>query len=90
VVQALRAPIGKLHFRRQHAIDRYVVDFCASRQKLVVEVDGSQHQDQEEYDRERTLFLESRGCQVIRFWNHEVLADTDAVVLAILHVLQRD
>jgi len=65
-----------------------VVDFCAPRQKLVIEVDGSQHADQEDYDLERTVFIESRGYRVIRFWNHEVLQETDSVLLAILHALQ--
>lgn len=77
-----------IHFRRQHPIGPYVVDFCAPRQKLVIEVDGSQHTDQVEYDRERTAFLEARGYRVIRFWNHDVLKKTDAVLLAILHALQ--
>ena len=77
-----------VHFRRQHAIGPYVVDFCAPRQKLVIEVDGSQHADQEDYDLERTVFIESRGYRVIRFWNHEVLQETDSVLLAILHALQ--
>ncbi len=65
-----------------------MVDFCAPRQKLVIEVDGSQHADQEDYDLERTVFIESRGYRVIRFWNHEVLQETDSVLLAILHALQ--
>lgn len=64
------------------------MDFCAPRQKLVIEVDGSQHTDQEDYDLERTVFIESRGYRVIRFWNHEVLQETDSVLLAILHALQ--
>lgn len=77
-----------VHFRRQHVIDPYIVDFCSPREKLIIEVDGSQHLEQEEYDRERTKFLESRGYRVIRFWNHEVLSETDAVLLAILDALQ--
>lgn len=71
------------HFRRQHAIGNYVVDFCAPRHKLIVEVDGGKHLEQREYDDERTDFLESRGYKVLRFWNHEVLKDIDAVLLAI-------
>lgn len=65
-----------------------MVDFCAPRQKLVIEVDGSQHFDQEEYDNERTSFLESKGFRVIRFWNHEVLKETESVLMAIYHALQ--
>ena len=63
------------HFRRQHAIGSYIVDFCAPRIKLVIELDGGQHLDQEEYDQKRTAFLESMGFQVLRFWNNEVLGD---------------
>ena len=70
-------------FRRQHAIGNYVVDFCAPRQKLVIELDGSQHLEQEEYDVERTRFLESKGYRVLRFWNNEVMKDVDGVLRAI-------
>ena len=45
---------------------------CAPRRKLIIELDGSQHLEQEEYDLERTAFLESKGCRVLRFWNNEV------------------
>jgi very-short-patch-repair endonuclease len=75
--------MNDIHFRRQHAIGPYVVDFCAPRGKLIIEVDGGQHLDQMEYDGDRTAYLESLGFRVIRFWNHEVLTDIDAVVLAI-------
>jgi very-short-patch-repair endonuclease len=77
----LRAHLmGDIHFRRQHAIGKYIVDFCAVRRKLVIEVDGSQHLEQEEYDAERTRFLESQGYLVLRFWNGEVMNNTDAVM----------
>jgi very-short-patch-repair endonuclease len=76
------------HFRRQHAIGPYIVDFCTVRPKLVIEVDGSQHLEQEEYDCERTEFLESRGYLVLRFWNNEVLSDVDMVVGVILEKLE--
>jgi very-short-patch-repair endonuclease len=72
-----------IHFRRQHAIGIYVVDFCAVRRKLVIEVDGSQHLEQQEHDAERTRFMELRGYRVLRFWNSDVLNHTDAVVAAI-------
>ena len=75
--------MGKVHFRRQFPVGNYVVDFCAPRKKLVIEVDGSQHLDQRDYDTERTAFLESQGYRVLRFWNHEVLNDLNAVLLAI-------
>jgi very-short-patch-repair endonuclease len=79
-----------IHFRRQHVFGSYVVDFCAPRHKLVIEVDGGHHLEQREYDAERTIFLETKGYRVIRFWNHEVLSDLDAVMLAIFHALKRE
>jgi very-short-patch-repair endonuclease len=81
--------IENVHFRRQHAIGKFVVDFCAPRQKLIIEVDGGHHLDQKEYDDERNEYLESQGYRVIRFWNHDVLNDIDAVVLAIYQELQK-
>src|SRR5215217_3004808 len=79
----------KIRFRRQHAIGNYVVDFCAPRKKMIIELDGSQHLHQQEYDRRRTEYLESRGYQVIRFWNHQVMNDIEGVLLAIIHELDR-
>jgi very-short-patch-repair endonuclease len=73
-----------VRFRRQHAIGNYVVDFCAPRQKLIIELDGSQHLEQQEYDQERTRYLESHGYQVIRFWHNEVMKGVEGVLLAIL------
>ncbi len=71
------------HCRRQHAIGHYIVDFCAPRRKLIIEVDGSQHLNQVEYDLQRTKYLESKGHHVMRFWNHEVLHNIDTVLNAI-------
>lgn len=67
-------------FRRQHRIGKYIADFCCLRSKLIIELDGGQHMDRAEYDFERTQFLESEGFQVLRFWNHEVFKETEAVV----------
>ncbi len=67
-------------FRRQHQIGRYIVDFCCSHKKLIVELDGGQHADLACADAQRTAFLEREGYQVLRFWNHEVLANSDAVL----------
>jgi very-short-patch-repair endonuclease len=76
-----------VHFRRQHAIAKYIVDFCAPRQKLIIELDGSQHLDCEEQDQERTSFLNAKGYRVIRFWNDEVANDLDGVIIAIQQAL---
>lgn len=86
--RALRShQLEDIHFRRQHAIGPYIVDFCAPHQKLVIELDGSQHLDQQEYDLERTAFLKSMGYRVLRFWNDEVLKNLDGVAQAILEAL---
>lgn len=77
-----------IHFRRQHAIGSFVADFCAPRRKLIIELDGSQHLKQEEYDQERTNCLEVQGYKVIRFWNHEVMNNIEAVILSIQYVLK--
>lgn len=71
---------GNVHFRKQHAIGNYIVDFCAPRRKLIIELDGSQHLEQEEYDKERTAFLESKGYRVLRFWNNDVMNDIESVL----------
>ena len=76
-----------IHFRRQYAIDSFITDFCAPRKKLIIELDGSQHLDQKEYDEERTTFLELRGYQVLRFWNHDVMNHIDEVLNVIWNVL---
>ncbi|MBT7071098.1 MAG: endonuclease domain-containing protein [Anaerolineae bacterium] len=81
---------NKLHgikFRRQHALGNYIVDFCSVKQKLIIELDGSQHLDQGEYDLERTRFLNEQGYRVLRFWNDQVLKDINGVVLAIENAL---
>src|SRR4030042_96789 len=76
-----------IHFRRQHAIGKFIVDFCASRQKLIIELDGSQHLDREEQDSERTSFLASKGYRILRFWNNDVMNDLNAVMIAIEQAL---
>jgi very-short-patch-repair endonuclease len=69
-----------VHFRNQHAIGNYVVDFCAPREKLIIELDGSQHLEQVDYDSERTAFLQSKGYRVLRFWNKDVMKNIDSVL----------
>lgn len=75
-------------FRRQHVIGSYiVVDFVCLSRKLIVEIDGSQHVETAKYDAKRTEFLESKGFAVIRFWNNDVLINTDAVMQKIYAAL---
>lgn len=60
-----------VRFRRQHPIGPYIADFACLRPKLVIEVDGGQHQESE-YDARRDAYLRSRGFVVLRFWNEDV------------------
>jgi very-short-patch-repair endonuclease len=74
-------------FKRQVPIDRYVADFCCPDARLIIELDGGQHTMTEEADAKRTAFLESSGYLVLRFWNNDVLKNTDAVLEEILATL---
>ncbi len=76
-----------VNFRRQHAIGPFITDFCCSQAKLIIELDGGQHLEQETYDQERTAFLTSKGYRVLRFWNDAVLQDLNAVIQVILEAL---
>lgn len=67
-----------------------MVDFCAPRKKLIIELDGSQHLEQKEYDEEHTKYLESRGYRVLRFWNNDVLNNIDDMLKAIWNVLREE
>ena len=58
----------------------YIVDFVCLQIKLIVEIDGSQHLEQENYDNIRTKYLEKNGCTVIRFWNNQVLGEIELVL----------
>ncbi len=70
-------------------IGTYIVDFACFKAKLIVELDGGQHQDNEEYDLRRTAFLNTNGWEVIRFWNNELRVNEESVLLAILGHLHR-
>jgi very-short-patch-repair endonuclease len=82
--------MGDVHFRPQHAIGNYIADFCAPRRKLIIELDGSQHLEQEEYDEERTEFLKSKGYKVLRFWNNDVMNNIDSVLTVIWDALKKE
>lgn len=75
-------------FRRQHAIGNYIPDFVCIEKKLIIELDGSQHIKQKEYDDERTKYLETEGYRVIRFWNNAVMKEIENVVRAIQFALE--
>ena len=75
-------------FRRQHAIGNYIPDFVCIKKKLIVELDGSQHLEQVEYDTERTKHFETLGYKVIRFWNNQIMNDINGVIKAIQFALE--
>jgi len=72
-----------MRFRRQHPIGRYIVDFICLDERLIIEMDGSQHA-QNSYDATRDQQLQALGYQVLRFWNEEVLAELELVAEKIL------
>jgi very-short-patch-repair endonuclease len=64
-------------FRRQQPIGKYIVDFVSFEKRIVIEVDGGQHS--EEVDKERDQWLNNEGFKVLRFWNNEVLKNIEGV-----------
>ncbi len=66
--------------RRQHAIDKFIVDFVCLIKRTVIEIDGEIHKFQKEYDKNRTEVIKEHGYSVIRFTNNEVLEDVGKVV----------
>jgi len=71
----------KLKFKRQCQIGKYIVDFICEEKKLIIELDGWQHSEQEEYDLERTKYLERQGYKVLRIWNGEINSNLAGVFL---------
>lgn len=76
--------LGGYKFRRQHPIEPYTVDFYCAECRLVIELDGGGHADQQDYDQARTRYLERNGYRVIRFSNRQVNREMPAVLEAIL------
>ncbi|HJP97203.1 MAG TPA: DUF559 domain-containing protein, partial [Rhodanobacteraceae bacterium] len=83
----LRAEQLGAKFRRQHRLDGCILDFVCLEQRLVIELDGSQHFDQGAYDARRMAALERLGLRVLRFWNNDVLLRTDDVLETITSAL---
>jgi very-short-patch-repair endonuclease len=79
-----RKEIDGFRFRRQQPIGAYIVDFFCPEARLIIEVDGGQHGEDNERDAARTEWLERSGYRVMRFWNNDVLARTDDVLATIL------
>ncbi len=80
-----RLEVKGSHFRRQVPIGPYVADFACLKDRLIIEVDGSQHGNDVDSRRDeaRTRWLNSEGYRVVRFWNNDVMSKTEAVLEAI-------
>jgi very-short-patch-repair endonuclease len=79
--------IAGAKFRRQHPIGRYILDFYCDEKKLAIELDGGQHMEAVDYDELRDVWLRAQGIKVLRFWNNQVLMETEAVMEAIYRTL---
>lgn len=78
--------INNLNFFRQYSVGGYILDFYCPEIHLGIELDGSQHMNQEnnEYDQQRTSYLEANNIKVLRFWNNEVLENLEVVLMRVL------
>ena len=80
--------IADTRFNTQFPIGPFICDFVSRDAKLIIEVDGGQHAEQAQADAGRTAYLKAKGYRVIRFWNNDVLENTDGVVQVIEQLLQ--
>jgi very-short-patch-repair endonuclease len=76
-------------FRRQHPLGNYIADFACLELKLIVELDGSQHADNQVYDLARDAFFKAQGFTVMRFPSSAPFQNFDGVMSTILHQLNR-
>ena len=79
-----------LKFKRQYPIYNYVVDFCCEEKKIVIEIDGGQHNEPEniEYDKKRTEIINAEGYKVVRFWNNEINENIEGVYSKLLDIFK--
>jgi very-short-patch-repair endonuclease len=77
-------------FRRQHPAGPFVVDFCCTEAKVIVELDGGHHALTHDSDTARSGYLAGQGYRVLRFWNNEVLGNASGVLERIVEALKRD
>ena len=79
--------LAGLKFRRQEAIDRYIADFVCYEKKLIIELDGGQHNEDENIKKDavRQNYLEKNGFKILRFWNNEIFENMEGVLTTILN-----
>ena len=89
VWEQLRGSKLGVHFRRQHVIGMYIVDFVSLKNRLVIEIDGAYHMasNQQIEDAARTEYLQRKGFRVVRFTNNQVLTDIETVMSKIIKSL---
>jgi very-short-patch-repair endonuclease len=80
--------LGGFKFKRQEWVGPFIADFYCWEAKLIVEVDGTQHADRDDYDCARTAYLKREGFRVVRFWNNQVTDELEGVLAAILAILE--
>ena len=80
LLRALRGSFPERKWRFQAPIGPFRVDFLCFAERLVIEVDGATHAEAEAYDAARTRFIESEGFRVLRFWNNDVMGNTEGVI----------
>jgi very-short-patch-repair endonuclease len=83
----LRSEQLGVKFRRQHPLGNYITDFACLDPKLIVELDGSQHQAQEGYDAQRDAFLHAQGFEVLRFGSNDPFVNFEGVLQAVINRL---
>lgn len=76
-------------FNRQKPLDEFIVDFYCRKLRLVIEIDGDSHDGRQGYDKRRQQKLESLGCTVIRFYDHDVMKHLDGVLFKIEETIQK-
>src|SRR5262245_39039992 len=86
-----RLPIEHSHFRRQATIGPYFADFACHERRLIIEVDGSQHNEPENVarDEERSAYLRAQGYRILRFWNNDVLKNIGSAIEAIFAAMHQ-
>jgi very-short-patch-repair endonuclease len=83
--KSLRAKrLQGLKFRRQEPIGKYIVDFVCYEKKIIIEIDGGQHSVDKEKDQERDHWFKTKGFEVLRFWNNDVLKKTEEILEIIM------
>ncbi len=84
-----RRQLEGFYFRRQHPLLDYIVDFVCMEAKVIIELDGGQHQQQAGYDARRDARIAAVGFTVLRFWNNQVIEELPAVLEVIVQALRK-